>query len=90
MEQKINFNDKANHPIHYNKGKIEVIEFIEDQSLNFHLGNALKYICRAGVKDPNKYIEDLEKSIWYIRREIALKKGNTPKPNEMLQERETA
>lgn len=56
------------HPPHYNTGKIEVIDFIEDQKLGFHLGNAIKYICRAGKKDPNKTKEDLDKAIWYINR----------------------
>ena len=56
------------HPSHYNVGKIEVIDFIEDQKLGFHLGNAVKYICRAGRKDPNKIKEDLDKAIWYINR----------------------
>lgn len=79
--------DKVNHPTHYNTGKIEVIEFIEDQHLGFNLGNALKYISRAGKKDPAKTVEDLEKAIWYARREIALLKGNPPRPNAMPQER---
>lgn len=60
----------VNHPSHYNTGKIEVIDFIEDQKLGFHLGNAVKYICRAGKKDPAKVKEDLEKAIWYINRYI--------------------
>lgn len=60
----------VNHPNHYNTGKIEVIDFIEDQKLGFHLGNAVKYICRAGKKDPRKTKEDLEKAIWYIERYI--------------------
>ena len=58
------------HPAHYNTGRIEVIDFIEDQNLGFHLGNAVKYICRAGRKDPDKTSEDLRKSIWYIERYI--------------------
>lgn len=58
------------HPSHYCTGKIEVIDFIEDQNLGFHLGNAVKYICRAGKKDPDKTSEDLRKSIWYIERYI--------------------
>lgn len=77
----------VDHPKHYNQGKIEVIEFIEDKSLNFHRGNAVKYIARAGIKDPNKEIEDLEKAVWYIRREIACLKAKAgealPRPNEM-------
>ncbi len=80
--------DNVNHPSHYNQGKFEVIEVIEDQELGFHLGNAVKYILRAGKKDPAKTIEDLEKAIWYIRRRIAiLKPESTPRPNEMPQER---
>lgn len=63
-------NDPVSHPSHYTDGKIEVIEYIEDKKLGFHLGNAVKYISRAGKKDPNKYIEDLRKAIWYINREI--------------------
>jgi hypothetical protein len=62
--------DNVNHPAHYAAGKIEVIDFIEDKSLNFCRGNAVKYIARAGKKDPNKTIEDLEKAKWYINREI--------------------
>ena len=63
-------NDSVNHPSHYTSGKIEVIDFIEDQKLDFHLANALKYICRAGKKDPSKTKEDLEKAVWYLNRYI--------------------
>lgn len=62
--------DSVNHPSHYNDGKIEVIDFIEDKSLGFHLGNAVKYICRAGKKDPAKTKEDIQKAIWYLNRFI--------------------
>ena len=62
--------DPVNHPSHYTAGKIEVIEFLEDQNLPFHLANALKYICRAGKKNPDKTVEDLEKAVWYINRYI--------------------
>lgn len=62
--------DNVNHPSHYNDGKIEVINYIEDKNLGFHLGNAVKYISRAGKKDPAKHIEDLEKARWYLDREI--------------------
>lgn len=62
--------EAVNHPNHYNTGKIEVIEAIEDWKLDFCLGNAVKYIARAGKKDPNKTIEDLEKAKWYIQHEI--------------------
>lgn len=63
-------NDIINHPSHYTDGKIEVIDFIEDKQLNFHRGNAVKYISRAGKKNSEKEIEDLEKAAWYINREI--------------------
>jgi hypothetical protein len=63
-------NDNVNHPSHYTDGKIEVINFIEDKNLNFHRGNAVKYIARAGKKNPEKEVEDLEKAVWYTNREI--------------------
>lgn len=53
------------HPSHYNRGKIEVIDFIEDQGLSFHLGNVIKYVARAGSKDK---LEDLKKARWYLDR----------------------
>lgn len=62
--------DNVNHPTHYNSGKIEVIEAIYDWKLDFDLGNAVKYIARAGKKDPEKKIEDLKKALWYIQDEI--------------------
>lgn len=71
------------HPAHYNAGKFEVIEIIEDQGLGFHLGNAIKYICRAGKKDPAKYVEDLEKAHWYLQRAIELQKPEPRCPNDM-------
>lgn len=62
--------DDVNHPSHYNKGKIEVIDFIEDQKLGFHLGNVVKYACRSDAK--GREIEDLKKAEWYLRRKIEL------------------
>lgn len=62
--------DNVNHPAHYTSGQIEVIDFIEDKELGFHLGNAVKYISRAGRKNPDKTIEDLRKAVWYINRQI--------------------
>ena len=38
----------------------------------YHLGSAMKYICRAGKKDPAKTVEDLQKAVWYINRYIEL------------------
>lgn len=68
--------DSVNHPNHYNDGNIEVIDFIEDKNLDFHLGNAIKYISRAGKKheqgmsNKQKEINDLRKAMWYINRKI--------------------
>ena len=78
----------VDHPSHYNSGNIEVIEAIEDWQLDYHRGNAVKYIARAGKKDPAKEIEDLEKAVWYLRRHIevleAAKQGReVVKPDEM-------
>lgn len=67
--------DAVNHPSHYTDGKIEVIDFIEDKGLNFHRGCAVKYIARAGKKNPDKEVEDLQKAVWYLNREIARRMG---------------
>ena len=55
---------------HYNMGKYEPIDVIEDWELGFNLGNTLQYINRAGHKDKDKVIEDLKKARWYLDREI--------------------
>lgn len=62
--------DIVNNPSHYTSGNIEVIDFIEDKHLGFCLGNVVKYVARAGKKDPNKEIEDLKKAEWYLKRRI--------------------
>lgn len=69
-EKEENKNDPVNHPSYYTDGKIEVIDYIKDKGLDFCLGNAVKYISRAGKKDPEKEIEDLRKAAWYINRRI--------------------
>lgn len=67
-EVKVVEEDVINHPSHYTRGKIEVIDFIEDQQLPYHLGNVIKYIARAGYKGDK--LEDLKKSRWYLDRYI--------------------
>lgn len=75
-EIKENNYDPVNCPSYYTDSKIEVIEYIEDKNLGFCLGNAIKYISRAGKKKESgknvidKEVEDLEKAIWYINRRI--------------------
>lgn len=63
-------NDVVNHLSHYTDGKIECITYIDDKNFNYCRGNAIKYISRAGKKNPEKEIEDLEKAEWYIHHEI--------------------
>ena len=62
----------VNHPDHYNLGGVEVIDAVEAWGFGegFNRGNAIKYIARAGRKDPKTEIEDLKKAEWYIQREI--------------------
>ena len=60
--------DVVNNPSHYTHGEYEVIDVIEDWKLNYRLGNAIKYIARCEHKGNKK--QDLEKAIWYLRREI--------------------
>ena len=68
--------DEVHHPKHYNSYKnIEVIELTSQ--LDFCRGSALKYICRAGLKDKSKEIEDLEKAIWYLNYSIKMLKENS-------------
>ena len=57
-------------PTHYTRGSIEVWDFIRDQELNYHLGNAIKYICRAGFKSPETKTQDIKKAIHYLENEL--------------------
>ncbi len=62
--------DDIEWPKHYNTGKFQPIDVIEDWKLDFRLANAVKYIARQGKKDPNRAKKDLQKAIWYIKRFI--------------------
>ena len=55
-------------PKYYRRGNIQVWDFVRDQELNFHLGNVIKYVCRAGHKYDD--IDDLEKAIHYLKNEV--------------------
>ena len=72
--EKINLsNNQVDHPEHYG-GKdnpYEVIKIINATGMDFCLGNAIKYILRAGKKDQSKEIEDLEKAEWYLKEKIS-------------------
>lgn len=60
--------DLVNHPAHYKVGGIETIDFIDAKKLNYNLGNVVKYVTRSGHK--GNRIQDLEKALWYLKREI--------------------
>lgn len=64
--------ETVNHPHHYGGGDnpYEAIKVIEAWGLDFTLGNTVKYISRAGKKDPSKELEDLQKASWYLQRRI--------------------
>ena len=59
----------AKGPSYYQRGSCDVWDFVREQGLNFHLGNAIKYIARAGHKTKSK-IEDIEKAIHYLENEL--------------------
>lgn len=60
--------DAVNRPSHYTYGGIEVLDVIEGWKLNYHVGNAVKYLARAGRKNEDKASEDLQKAAFYLRR----------------------
>ena len=62
--------DPVNHPAHYTSHPSGVECITVTEHFNFNLGNAIKYIWRAGSKDGTPTIQDLEKAKWYIQREI--------------------
>ena len=63
--------DMVNKPPHYTGGGIETIDFIEAKDLNYRLGNVVKYVSRAGKKVGSNPVQDLEKALFYLNREIA-------------------
>ena len=76
-------------PTHYTRGSIEVWDIIRDQRLSYHLGNSIKYICRAGYKDSK--VDDLKKAIHYLENElehvIAEQPGHRVPPSVQYTER---
>jgi len=59
--------EAVNHPTHYTFSTIEPIDAIETWGLGYHLGNAIKYIVRAGRKTTDPSL-DIQKAIWYLSR----------------------
>lgn len=71
--------ENVNHPTHYGgkENVYEAIKVIEAWKLGFCLGNVVKYISRAGKKNNNTLVQDLEKAKWYLEREIQKLKNET-------------
>ena len=64
--------EAVNNPKHYGGDTTyEAIKVIEAWELNFHLGNVIKYVSRAGKKDLTKTKEDILKAKWYLDRYIS-------------------
>jgi len=78
--------EQVNHPQHYGgkNNPYEAIKVIEAWELGFNLGNTVKYISRAGKKGTDKELQDLNKALWYLTREVNNKSGNVEKPNRRL------
>jgi hypothetical protein len=68
---RVDLDSDSINPTHYQLGGIEVIAAIEAWQLDFHRGNAVKYLARAGRKNPATELEDLRKAAWYVQRAIA-------------------
>ena len=64
--------ESVNHPSHYGgaENTYEAIKVIDAWELGFALGNTVKYISRAGKKDPSKELEDMKKALWYLQHYI--------------------
>jgi hypothetical protein len=69
--------DEIKWPKHYNTSSIQPIDAIESWKLDFRLANVIKYVARAGKKNPEKTKQDLEKAIWYLNRYIEKELNNT-------------
>ena len=65
--------DPVTRPFHYTRGSIEVLDFIEDQKLDYHLGNVVKYVVRCAHKGDE--LGDLRKALQFLARRIALLEG---------------
>jgi hypothetical protein len=70
--------DPVNSPAHYRShpSGVECITVVEH--MNFNVGNAVKYLWRAGLKPGTDALLDLEKARWYVDREIARREGAPP------------
>ena len=65
-------NAKKHDPQHYQRGNIQVWDFIADQKLDYFKGNVVKYVCRAGSKSGESELDDLMKAKVYVEKAIEL------------------
>lgn len=70
--------ESIDHPPHYTKGGIETLDFIEAKELNYHRGNVVKYLVRAGHKPSTPELQDLRKARFYLTREIEMMEKKLP------------
>lgn len=66
--------DLVNKPPHYTTGGVETLDFIEAKDLNYRLGNVVKYVVRCGKKNTDP-VQDLEKAMFYLKREIEARRN---------------
>lgn len=76
----MNDRERIDHPQHYGgaSNTYEAIKVIRAWDLGFNLGNAVKYLCRAGKKPDAALLDDLKKARWYLDDEIAAVEGSQP------------
>lgn len=72
--------DPVNAPAHYTRLDPQPLLVIEAWSLDFHTAQAIKYIARAGHKDENTAVQDLEKAVFYLRRRVAMLRAEWVEP----------
>lgn len=70
MENREVKEDLVNHPKHYTEHPSGIETITITEHMNFCRGNAIKYIMRAGLKNKDTEVEDLQKAVWYLNREI--------------------
>lgn len=75
-QSKGNEPDMVNHPPHYTSDPSGVEAITVLRHRNYNVGNAMKYLWRAGIKDPARTVQDLEKAVFYINDEIKRLKGD--------------
>ena len=69
-------NDSVNNPSHYTSDPSGVQAIQVTRHRNFNIGNAIKYLWRAGLKNEQTHVQDLQKAIWYIQDEIKRLENN--------------